>query len=850
MSTIQFLMDWTLRSSILIIGGGLLLRIFRVRDCSIRLAAWTAMLAGSLAMPLLGLALPKTILAMPRVRATYEAPPPVEVPAAAHQATASPVRTVDPAESAPLYVAPAREPESPVAKPFEWAGTFLPLYALICGVLLFRVCMGLLVGLRLRRASRATGQAIEGIEIRESDRVGTPVALGIARPAIMLPEDWREWDAVKLEAVLAHEISHIRRRDPALQLVSAMHRALLWVSPLSWLLHQRIVRAAEEVSDDAALAATSDRTSYAETLLHFMQRGRWRSGLAGVPMAHYGRPDERIHRILNGTALSHGLNRRSVAAMVALGSPLAYVIATAQARPEFEIADVRVSPRSDWVKKAANNFQGGFLNAGRYELRHATMLDLIRTAYGVDADKVYGGPSWLDYDRFDVIAKAPATTRPDAVKLMLQALLADRFKLVVKKDTRPVPGYVLKAGKGKPKLKPAEGSDSAGCRSLGLTIGADVPYRTLECRNVTLEAFAPALRGVAGSSFGNLPVADATGIEGAWDFDLKYPLQVISLSPGAPAAISNNGGIFEAVEKQLGLTLERGNIPQPVLSVESVNQQPAPNPPGVTAALPPLPPLEFEVASIKPCDGNGPNTAPRFESGGRVTAHCMYLGNLIRQLWGIAPFEDFVGAPKWLSDGSLPSFSIEAKAPSGRYVDEQGGPNRNALDEMMRALIVDRFKMAFHYEERPVDAYTLVAAKPKMTKADPLARTGCTRQNPPARGPGLSLRLVCQNITMAQFAEQIQGYDPDVFYPVLDGTGLDGAWDFTLNYNALINRPPPLLAGRGGGPTVGAAEASDPSGVLSFMDAVEKQLGLKLEKHKRPVRIMIIDHIEPKATEN
>ena len=102
---------------------------------------------------------------------------------------------------------------------------------------------------------------------------------------------------------------------------------------------------------------------------------------------------------------------------------------------------------------------------------------------------------------------------------------------------------------------------------------------------------------------------------------------------------------------------------------------------------------------------------------------------------------------------------------------------------------------------------------------------------------------------MAQFAEQIPGYNIDVFYPVLDGTGISGAWEFTLSYNVGMS-PPPRLAGRGGGPTAGAGQASDPSGVLSFNDAVEKQLGLKLEKHKRLVRVMVLDHIEEKPTEN
>jgi uncharacterized protein (TIGR03435 family) len=74
--------------------------------------------------------------------------------------------------------------------------------------------------------------------------------------------------------------------------------------------------------------------------------------------------------------------------------------------------------------------QVGVLRDGRYDVRRATMLGLIETAYGLDADKVFGGPSWLDWDQFDVAAKAPSTTSPETVKLMLQTLLADRFKLV------------------------------------------------------------------------------------------------------------------------------------------------------------------------------------------------------------------------------------------------------------------------------------------------------------------------------------------------------------------------------------------------------------------------------------
>jgi uncharacterized protein (TIGR03435 family) len=321
-------------------------------------------------------------------------------------------------------------------------------------------------------------------------------------------------------------------------------------------------------------------------------------------------------------------------------------------------------------------------------------------------------------------------------------------------------------------------------------------------------------------------------------------MQVVALNANVTTTRDTSSAVIDAIDKQLGLAVERQQVPQSVLAVESVNEQPAANPPGVAASLPPPPPTEFEVASIRPCAGANGSFAPRFESDGRVTATCMPLITLISQAWGLAPFEQLIGAPKWLSGGSSPSLNILAKAPPGVYMDAQGGQDRDTLNAMMRALLVDRFKMAIHYEDRPMDAYTLVAVKPKMTKADPSNRTGCTRQTP-ANGGALALRLVCQNITMTQFAEQMQSFDSNIFYPVLDSTGIEGAWDFTLNYNIMMNVP--LLGARVAAPS---ADASEPSGGISFLDAVEKQLGLKAEMHKRNERVMVLDHIEEKPTEN
>jgi hypothetical protein len=351
MTTVQFLAEWALRSSILILSGALLLGVLRVKDPSIRLAAWTAMLCGSLAIPALTAALPRMPLAMMGARtgasamgvsestgrslrsckgsgwqAKAPAPHALQVP---RQQGGTDASVCQPAISAiPLQPLTAAGRYG-LPSSFGWARAAAMLYLLVAGALLLRLCTGLAMSRRLLRRSRATGRATEGIEIRESDGVAAPVTLGIVRAAIVLPADWGEWDGAKLEAVLAHERSHIRRLDPAVQLLSAIHRALLWHSPLSWFLDRRIVRLAEEASDDAAVAATRDRASYAEVLLEFMQRGIRGAGWQGVAMARYGRPAGRIHRILDETAVSRGVTRWSMAAILALGSPIAYVAAAA-----------------------------------------------------------------------------------------------------------------------------------------------------------------------------------------------------------------------------------------------------------------------------------------------------------------------------------------------------------------------------------------------------------------------------------------------------------------------------------------------------------------------------------------
>jgi uncharacterized protein (TIGR03435 family) len=104
--------------------------------------------------------------------------------------------------------------------------------------------------------------------------------------------------------------------------------------------------------------------------------------------------------------------------------------------------------------------------------------------------------------------------------------------------------------------------------------------------------------------------------------------------------------------------------------------------------------------------------------------------------------------------------------------------------------------------------------------------------------------VVCQNITLAQFAEQMPAFDSAIHYPVVDATGIQGAWDFTLNWTTRMGNPFPNL---GSGAT---AKDADPSGGGSLSGAINKQLGLKVVTSKRPGPVLVIDHIENKPAEN
>lgn len=538
--------------------------------------------------------------------------------------------------------------------------------------------------------------------------------------------------------------------------------------------------------------------------------------------------------LLSGPALAQSL--------VSEPAPTASSDAATATTPTFDLADVHVS-----AKTTTPYFTGGRLHGDRYLLHNATMVDMISLAYGMDGDNILSGPAWLDLDRFDVSAHAPRTTSPDDIKLMLQALLADRFHLVLHKDTHPRPSYVLRVDKGGPKLKQADEGEASHIdeHHTPTDLPPGVPaYYSVTCHNQTMAQFKQMLMDFA-TAYLPKPVVDATDLKGGYDFELHWTWQP------RPDGLT----IFDAVNKQLGLKLALEPYPTPVVVVDKVDEKPTPNVPGLDKVLPPPPPAEFDVAVLTPSKPDAPLQARI--TGNQITATGLTLKFLIAYAWNLNPNDDELiqNAPKFLNQDH---YDLLAKAaPEAQAIGPDGKPqfDFDLLPHMVQTLLAERFKMQSHFEDRPIEAFTLVATNPKMKKADPLNRTGCKEgpgpngKDPRIADPILGRLLYCQNMTMAQLADMLpslaSGY---VFTPVLDATGLKDAYDFTLSFSTagqLRSVPPPPPSSDPSAPST-----SDPNGGLSLPEAMARQLGVKLEKQRRPSPVLVIDHIEEKPIEN
>ena len=248
--------------------------------------------------------------------------------------------------------------------------------------------------------------------------------------------------------------------------------------------------------------------------------------------------------------------------------------------PRFDVASVR-------PLGSTGNSTRNVLPSGRFVATNSQLRMLIVNAYGVTLDRLLGGPDWIDSDRFDILASAPAGTSESTMLTMLQTLLADRFKLVLRREAREMPVYSLviaqKDGRVEKALRPV---DCTASRTESTTVMGKVVVPV--CSALTMRQAGTGMvtylsAGVNLNELANTlslrvgrPVINQTGLAGEFQFEVSWLHDLQAGPAAAPAAANDGPSLFTALQEQLGLKMESSRGPVEMLVIESV-ERPTPN---------------------------------------------------------------------------------------------------------------------------------------------------------------------------------------------------------------------------------------------------------------------------------
>jgi uncharacterized protein (TIGR03435 family) len=492
----------------------------------------------------------------------------------------------------------------------------------------------------------------------------------------------------------------------------------------------------------------------------------------------------------------------------------------------------------------------------RFDMRDASILDLISLAYDRENGAILGGPAWIDFDRFDVIAKIsslkeqPPNSNPgapqnadnpyDKIRPVLKQVLTDRFHLTYHTEDRSLPGYIVTVAKEGAKLAEAKDPTAAGDYQVAedkATPGLYVVTFTSE----TMEKFLKL--------FGVLPhpAVDHTGLKKAYDFTLKLAFGQLKTQDDYVRIYT------EALKQQLGLVATPGDVPQPAIVIDKVDRTPTANAPDVATLIPPPRDLEFDVATVKPAADTEPQQQIR-PLGSQITFSSWTMRALMVEAWQLPTGAVIANRPDWFD---VTKYTILVKLPPD--IDARNVfRDRDLIDRMLQKLLVERFQIKYHWgEQTQADAYVLLPGTPKMKKADPNSRTSCGFGPPEGEKAVTSTpdspfdqEFHCQNVTMDQFADVAQslaGYE--IKNRVPNKTGLAGSYDFTLFYTTTRKLRTQIAAATDAAKQAGDTTVEPVAGV-SLEDAIRKQLGLRLEKQPLTLPSLVLDHIEHTPTEN
>jgi bla regulator protein blaR1 len=454
----------------------------------------------------------------------------------------------------------------------------------------------------LRRLERIAGVR-KRVEMLLSRSSLEPGIFGMARPVLVWPEGISErLEVAHLEAILAHELWHVRRRD---NLAAAIHmavEAIFWFHPLVWWLGARLVDERERACDEEVLGLGSERQIYAESILKVCEFCV-ESPLACVSGVTGADLKKRMVHIMSEHVVSKlDFSKKlllSAAGLAALAVPIVFGLANAtpsraqsQAettvgiRPGYQVVSIKpVKSVGGIISVRMLSTPDGFTATG------VTLQGVIQEAYGVEDNQLSGAPNWVNSEKYDIEAKVDESAVDELQKLspdqrnleqqrMLQVLLADRFKLTLHRETKVLPVYALVIAENGPKLqesKPGEtypngftGPDRGGAGMMKITM--DGKMGQLAGQGVSVTSLEQALSQRLGRN-----VLDKTGLRGNYDFTLQWPTTE-GLVPGVKgtedgqqrtdSSPSPGPTIFTAIQEQLGLKLEFQKVPTEILVID------------------------------------------------------------------------------------------------------------------------------------------------------------------------------------------------------------------------------------------------------------------------------------------
>jgi bla regulator protein BlaR1 len=401
-----------------------------------------------------------------------------------------------------------------------------------------------------------------------------PGIFGIFRPILLLPSGIADrLDDGQLEALIAHELCHVRRRDNLAAAIHMLVEAVFWFHPLVWWLGARLVTERERACDEEVLRLGSEPQVYAEGILKVC-RYYLESPLvcvSGITGANLKRRIEGI--MMNRTPNKLSFARRTLLATLgaaAVVGPIAigllYAPPSRAQSPDgsaskltFEAATIKRSQPGKQDRRMVT------YDPGQVTFSRVSLEALIQEAYSVKTYQITG-PDCIQSSNMDIVAKAAGAAPESQLKLMLQTFLADRFKLAMHREKKELPVYALTVGKNGPKFSSAADGSK---RMVAIGEGG------FHLNGYSMQNLADFLSRMP--SLGR-PVLDMTGLSGSFDLTLKMS----ELDPGAAPdemkrSLRDWNSIFTDVQNSLGLKLESRKSEIEILVIDHAEKVPTEN---------------------------------------------------------------------------------------------------------------------------------------------------------------------------------------------------------------------------------------------------------------------------------